>query len=108
MYRLLTALLLVAAPGAVTGADVGPGHPGLEDGHVENTALPGFPELAALLEDRVSSLDGVIGIQRELLSLAGRDPGAAWLARPDISRCELVLPDAWCRKLVGTFSEAEP
>ena len=107
MYRLLTTVLLVVAPQALAETVGGSGHPGLADTVPEDREPTGFPELAAILEDRVSSLDGVIQIQRELLSLAERDPGAAWLARPPVSRCEPVLPDAWCRELVGTFAEAE-
>ena len=60
-------------------------------------------ELAVILEERVSLLEAILGIQAELLALAQRDADAAFLARPPMSQCLLALPEPWCSQLTGTF-----
>ncbi len=60
-------------------------------------------ELHVILEERVSLLDAILRIQDELLTLARRDAGAAFLARPPMAQCRLALPEPWCSQLTGTF-----
>ncbi|MDE2774259.1 MAG: hypothetical protein OXI46_11245 [Gemmatimonadota bacterium] len=98
MLRVLTALAW-AALGMGTAAADSP--EALADGPL--AAAPGFPELAVMLEERASSLDAILAIQSELLALAARDPRAAMLARPAMSRCHLALPELWCSRLDSTF-----
>ena len=103
MHRLLMVLgFTVLAAGAAVRAE-----PDLtetwDDPERDAVAPQTVDELAGLLEERVSLLTAVLGIQSELLSLARRDPDAAFLARPAMSQCLRVLPVLWCNQLTGTF-----
>ena len=92
----------VLAAGAAVRAepDLTEGGPGPE----RNPEAPrSVDELAVLLEERVSLLTAILGIQSELLSLARRDPEAAFLARPAMSQCLRALPEFWCNQLISTF-----
>ncbi len=81
--------------------------PGLERiATPDGLTLPGrrgFPELAAILEDRVSVLAEITRIQEELIGFARRDPLAAHALRLPVSICEMVLPAPWCAQLTATF-----
>lgn len=98
MLRVLTALAC-----AVLGIGTAAADSVVEPAAGPPAAAPGFPELAVMLEERVSSLDAILAIQSELLALAARDHRAAMLARPAMSRCHLVLPELWCSQLDSTF-----
>ena len=102
MHRLLIVLGFTLCIGAAVQAepDLSAAIPGPEG----DTSAPGtVDELAVLLEERVSLLTAILGIQSELLSLAQRDPEAAFLARPSMSQCLLALAELWCNQLTGTF-----
>ncbi|MCY3597158.1 MAG: hypothetical protein OXG71_06950 [Rhodospirillales bacterium] len=102
MHRLLIALVLSLAVGMPAVAE-----PGMTVGHEDpegDAAAPrSVDELAVILEERVSLLEAILGIQAELLALARRDAEAAYLARPPMSQCALALPELWCGQLTGTF-----
>ena len=71
------------------------------DGSV--TPRRGFPELAIILEDRVSALVEITRIQEELIGFARKDPEAARALRLPMPICEMVLPSPWCSQLSATF-----
>ena len=102
MHRLLMVLGLSLSVGASAIAEPGetesPGDP-------EGDAPPArtVDELAVILEERVSLLEAILGIQAELLALARRDADAAFLARPPMTQCVLALPELWCSQLTATF-----
>lgn len=98
MHGLLIALGLSLPIGAAAVAE-----PGVTEGGVDPVAPRTVDELAVILEERVSLLDAILGIQAELLALAQRDAQAAFLARPPMEQCVLVLPGLWCNQLTGTF-----
>ncbi|MCY4098672.1 MAG: hypothetical protein OXF40_10500 [Rhodospirillales bacterium] len=102
MHRLLTAMGLALSVGAAAIAE-----PGETEGSgvpVGDAAAPRtVDELAVILEERVSLLEAILGIQAELLALAQRDADAAFLARPPMAQCVLALPELWCRQLTATF-----
>lgn len=98
MLRMLTTLAWAALGAGAGAAD------SLEEPAGGPPAVStGLPELAVMLEERASSLDAILAIQSELLALAARDPQAALLARPAMSRCHLALPELWCSRLDSTF-----
>lgn len=63
----------------------------------------GFPELAVILEDKVSILEEITRIQEELIGFARRDRLAAHALRIPMPICEMVLPAPWCAQLTATF-----
>ncbi len=63
----------------------------------------GFPELAVILEDKVSILKEIARIQEELIGFARRDRLAAHALRLPMPICEMVLPAPWCAQLTATF-----
>lgn len=71
--------------------------------HRTITGRRGFPELAVILEDKVSVLAEITRIQEELIGFARRDPLAAHALRLPVSICEMVLPAPWCAQLTATF-----
>ena len=102
MHRLLIVVGLSLSVGAAAIAE--PGATGGGGDPEGDAAAPRtVDELAVILEERVSLLEAILGIQSELLALAQRDADAAFLARPPMSQCVLALPELWCNQLTGTF-----
>ena len=100
MQRLLILAVMLAAAAGPAAAETAPEAP---PGMAEGGQPRGFRDLAAILEERMSSLEAIRAIQGELLGLARHDPQAAWLARPAMARCRLALPELWCVRLDATF-----
>ncbi len=101
MHRMLILVGFSLSVGAAALAETGATEGGAPEG--DGAAPRTVDELAVILEERVSLLDAILGIQAELLALAQRDPQAAFLARPPMSQCVLALPELWCNQLTGTF-----
>lgn len=102
MHRMLIVPWIFLSIGAAAVAEPGVTGGGI-DPEVDAPPPRTVDELAVILEERVSLLDAILGIQAELLGLAQRDPQAAFLARPHMSQCVLALPGLWCNRLTGTF-----
>ena len=99
---------VTAAPGFMIVPETGgaaTGSTGLEAA-VDDPEVPerrGFPELAVILEDKVSILKEIARIQEELIGFARRDRLAAHALRLPMPICEMVLPAPWCAQLTATF-----
>ena len=76
---------------------------GASTGNPVDPARRGFPELAVILEDKVSVLAEITRIQEELIGFARRDRLAARALRLPMPICEMVLPAPWCAQLTATF-----